>query len=329
MPSSWDGVSRAAVSRGRPWRHLFAPTRTLREEIDVQDMKDDVVVVTGAGQGLGRHLALEAGRRGARVVVAHRGKNADAVLKEIEDLGAEAVGHQVDVADYESVVGLAEFVAAKYGHVNVLVNNAARAAGAGPLDTADPADTRAMFEVGILGVFHGIRAFADQLKTAGAAGKHAFILNIGSEHSLGVPPHVSPISTYTVSKYTTLAFTDVARRDFTGTGVSVTLSAPGWIRTEKVDDIVRTSSAAAAAIEPYLQEPELVARLSFDAMLAGRHVVVTNPASREFAAVRLRELTEEIARVPQDAPAEVVHEHDGRGDISKCPVGHLFGSPQT
>jgi NAD(P)-dependent dehydrogenase (short-subunit alcohol dehydrogenase family) len=71
--------------------------------------------------------------------------------------------------------------------------------------------------VNVTGVFNGIRAFATDLKAQAAAGRPAHILNVGSEHSLGVPPHVMPISTYTVSKYATLAFTDTARRDFAGT----------------------------------------------------------------------------------------------------------------
>lgn len=132
-------------------------------------------------------------------------------------------------------------------------------------------------------MFNGIRAFAADLKAQAEGGNPAHILNVGSEHSLGVPPHVMPISAYTVSKYATLAFTDTARRDFAGTGVNVSLLAPGWILTERVAELTEQSPQAATAIPPLAQDSNAVAQQGLDGLLRNQYIIATNPASRAFA----------------------------------------------
>jgi NAD(P)-dependent dehydrogenase (short-subunit alcohol dehydrogenase family) len=287
-------------------------------------MAGQVVVVTGAATGVGRALAVEAGRRGAKVVIADVVDGADAV-SEVTAAGGDAVPYIADVTDYAAVEALAAFAVATYGGVNVIVNNAALASGSAPLDVADPGATRRLFDVGILGVFHGIRAFADALKRTAASGGRAVVLNVGSEHSLGVPPHVAAISTYTVSKYAVLGLSDTARRDLAQHGVQVTLLAPGWVRTEKVLGIVRSSPAAAQAIEPFAQSPEAVAAAAWDGVAQGFSIVATNPASREFAIAQSRAVMAEVQRLPAPPPLEE-HIHNGTGDPAKCPVAHIIPS---
>jgi NAD(P)-dependent dehydrogenase (short-subunit alcohol dehydrogenase family) len=168
------------------------------------------------------------------------------VIASPSDASNTAEWARLDVSDYAAVEALAHDVRKSYGGTNILVNNAAAGGEPGGLDTADPSAARRLFEVNVTGVFNGIRAFAADLKAQAAAGRPAHILNVGSEHCLGVPPHVMPISTYTVSKYATLAFTDTARRDFAGTGLNVSLLAPAWILTERVAQLTEQSLQAAA-----------------------------------------------------------------------------------
>jgi NAD(P)-dependent dehydrogenase (short-subunit alcohol dehydrogenase family) len=241
-----------------------------------------IAVVTGGRVGLGRALALEVARRGATVIIASQ-SDAAGTVQEIEGLGGTAEWVRTDVSHYADVESLAHHVQASYGRINLLVNNAGTGGEAGGLDAIDPAVAQRVFDVNIAGVFNGIRAFAADLKAAAAAGHPSFILNVGSEHSLGVPPHVAPMSAYTVSKYTTLAFTDTARRDFAGTGVGITLLAPGWIRTELVADLTNRSAEAAAAILPLAQESDVVARLGIDGLLRGDYITTTNRSTAGFA----------------------------------------------
>jgi NAD(P)-dependent dehydrogenase (short-subunit alcohol dehydrogenase family) len=141
--------------------------------------------------GLGRALALEIARRGATVVIASQ-SDATSTVSEIQaTTGAAAEWVRTDVADYPSVEALAHHVRTTYGGTNILLNKAATG-DPGQLDTIDPAVARRLFEVNITGVFNGIRAFTADLKTQAAAGAPAHILNVGSEHSLGVPPTWHP-----------------------------------------------------------------------------------------------------------------------------------------
>ncbi|MEH0580673.1 MULTISPECIES: SDR family oxidoreductase [Streptomyces] len=265
------------------------------------ELSNTVVVVTGGRIGLGRALALEAARRGATVVIASQ-SDAGGTVAEVQATGARAEWIRTDVSDYASVAALAHHVRTTYGGTNILVNNAAAGGDPGRLDTTDPAAARRLFEVNITGVFNGIRAFAADLKAQAAAGAPAHILNVGSEHSLGVPPHVASLSAYTVSKYATLAFTDTARRDFAGTGVNVSLLAPGWVLTERVAELTGASPQAADAILPYAQDSAEVAELGIDGLLRNRYIIATNPASRAFAVEHAQAVISEVEHLSVSSP---------------------------
>lgn len=293
------------------------------------DLTDALVVVTGGGTGVGRALALEATRRGARILIASTSNPAESIQL-IRNAGGEASWYQTDVADYDAVSGLAKHARDEHGGANILINNAAGSVEAGGLQTLTPHTVKRMFEINVLGVFNGIHAFASDLTASAKAGRPTHILNVGSEHSLGVPPYVQAFSAYTVSKYATLGFTDVARRDFDGTGVNVAMLAPGWVLTERVSSAIGSSADARAAIEPFAQTGEVVARLAFDGLLEGQYIIATNPASRAFALEHARTVMAEVQRLPLTDTnlADIGHDHSGTGDPGKCPVSHdLFKIP--
>lgn len=289
----------------------------------MSSLTDAVVVVTGGGTGVGRALAREAASRGARVLIGSTG-DASETLNLITAAGGQAEWVTTDVADYESVMNLKAEALRRFGKVNVMVNNAASGGENAGLDTADPTKARRLFEVNVLGMFNGIRVFAEELKKSAQRGQAAYILNVGSEHSLGVPPHVMALSTYTVSKYANLGFTDVARRDFDGTGVGTSLLAPGWVLTERVGELIAAHPELRSAIEPYAQSSEDVAKQAFDGLLSGIHIIATNPASRAFALEHARDVMADVQRLPlvENLESDISHTHDGTGDATKCPVPH-------
>jgi NAD(P)-dependent dehydrogenase (short-subunit alcohol dehydrogenase family) len=253
------------------------------------DLHGAVTVVTGGRTGVGKALAHEAAKRGAKVLIASR-SDATATTEELRARGTEAEWFLTDVRDPESWAALHEFANETFGKVNILINNAAGGGGNGSLESAELDAITEVISTNILGYVHGIRTFADDLRAQAADGAPAYILNIGSEHSLGVPPHVMQLSPYTVSKQAGLAITEVTRRDLAGTGVGVALCAPGWVLTENVSAIADQSAEFAAAVLPYAQPSDLVARLAFDGLLAGREVIVTNPKSVPFARERAQRL---------------------------------------
>ena len=107
-----------------------------------------------------------------------------------------------------------------------------------------------------------------------------------------------PMSTYTVSKYATLAFTDTARRAFADTGVNVSLLAPGWVLTERVAELTGQSPQAAAAILPLAQESCVVAEQGFDGLLRNEYIILTNPASGTFAIEHAQAIIGEVEHRP-------------------------------
>ncbi|MDM0072692.1 SDR family oxidoreductase [Variovorax sp. J31P207] len=286
-----------------------------------RNLKDAVVVVTGGATGIGQALAREAVERGARVMIADL-EDATKTVEALRAIGGTVESMRTDMSDYADVQRLAEATIDRWGTVNILCNNAGVAVLGGLRDT-DPAAAKKLLEINVLGLFHGIHAFAPLLKKAAAAGGPAYILNTGSEHSLGVPPHVAPMSIYTVSKFAALGLTETAQRDLAGDGIGVSLFAPGWVLTEKVRSIIAANPEAAAAIAPFAEDPANVATKAFEGLLDGVLVIPTNPASREFAMAHARDVMAHVQVLPViDEPAS--HAHDGSGDRSRCPVSHLL-----
>jgi NAD(P)-dependent dehydrogenase (short-subunit alcohol dehydrogenase family) len=260
------------------------------------DLMGALVVVTGGREGVGLALAKEAGRRGATVVIGSI-SDAAAAVAELTASGTRADWFQVDVSDPAQVDAFAAWVREKHGAANVVINNAAGGDAQGTLLETDADQLRRAFDINVLGYVWIIRAFADDLVRNARAGKASILLNVGSEHALGVPPYVQPISGYTISKQADLAITETARRDLDGTGVQVSLVAPGWVLTEKVVGFMEASEEFRRAVEPYAQTSADVARLTFEGLLEGRHVIVTNPKSVPFARARAEAILADLDRV--------------------------------
>lgn len=287
----------------------------------VTDLNDAVVVVTGGATGIGRALVREAVRRGARVMIVDvndAGETVAALRRE----GATVESTIADVADAADVRRAAAETIERFGGVNVVCNNAGTAAF-GRLQEVEPEDASRVLRINVEGSFHVIHAFAPALLKSAAAGDPAYLLNTGSEHSLGVPPHVVPISIYTASKYAILGLTMTAHRDLGPAGIGVSMLAPGWTLTENVRGLIDADPDWAPQILPYAQEPAEVALQAFDGLLAGRRVIATNPHSRAFAMEHARNLMADIQQLPVVDPPDG-HVHDGSGDAGACPVvgGH-------
>lgn len=240
-----------------------------------------VAIVTGGATGVGFALAREAARRHCRVMIGDKG-DASVAVQALRELGAEAEFTQADMTSFADVEQLVRATVDRFGGVNILCNNAGTGV-VGKLDEVEPEQASRVFELNVLGMCHAIRAAAPWLKKNGAAGAPAYILNTGSEHSLAVPPHVMPMSVYTVSKYATLGITDTARRDFEGCGISVSLLAPGWVLTENIRLALEANPAFAAAVMPFAQESDVVAKAAFDGMLGGLRIILTSPTSQAAA----------------------------------------------
>jgi len=288
------------------------------------ELSGEVAVVTGAAAGVGRGIAEDLVRRGAHVVLTDIDATAgEAAAEALRASGGDAIFVAADVRSSEDLARVRDLARSTFGDVNIVVANTMAGRGGGAIWEYDPADAREVFDVLVFGVFHTVQVFGPVLIDTDRAGGPARLLVVGSEHSLGVPPYGLAASAYTVAKYTALGIVDTARRDFAGTGVTATVVAPSWVRTEKVVALMRDVPELAQMIEPLAQSVDVVAAHGVDGMLRGDYITATNPVMREFALGHAREVASAVQVLPAPAPTST-HRHDGSGDAAACPViGHF------
>ncbi|MFB4319495.1 SDR family oxidoreductase [Actinomadura sp. 21ATH] len=179
-----------------------------------------LVVVTGAGRGLGLEIARAAGAAGARIVVAERdGDRAEAAVADLAGAGIEAHRADTDVADEDSVARLAAAVA-PLGPVHGLVNNAALADGVGgrPFYEIDPGQWDAVLTVNVRGTWLVSRALWPLLARPGR------IVNLASDAAFYGSPRLAH---YVTSKSAIVGMTRAMARDAGPHDVTVNAVAPG------------------------------------------------------------------------------------------------------
>ena len=182
-------------------------------------MSQRVAVVTGASSGIGAATARELARSGFKVVcAARRQQRVEALAEEIDGLAVRC-----DVTDADSVAGLAEAVGPV---LHVLVNNAGGAFGVDPVETADPAQWKAMYDVNVLGILHVTQALLPALRASG----DGLIVNVGS--TAGRIAYETG-GGYTAAKHATKVVTETLRLELNGEPIRVSEIAPGMVHTEE------------------------------------------------------------------------------------------------
>jgi NAD(P)-dependent dehydrogenase (short-subunit alcohol dehydrogenase family) len=183
-----------------------------------------VCVVTGAGSGIGRALAMELAARGARLAISDVN---EAGLAETESLLGGVHVHRafLDVSDREAVHAYADDVARHFGVVHHLYNNAGIAFRRPIVDTSYD-DFERVLDVNLWGVIHGTKAFLPHLIASG----DGHLVNVSSLNGYMVQPGMSH---YCTSKFAVRGFTEAVRADMLAEGhpVGVTCVHPGGIRT--------------------------------------------------------------------------------------------------
>lgn len=230
-----------------------------------------VVVVTGAGSGIGRATALAFAAGGARVAACDVDPARVAALA--AELGPRALlAEPVDVSDRAQMAGFAAAVHARAPAADVVVNNAGVACGGDFLDVGLD-DWDWLLGVNLRGVVHGCHYFLPRMVERGAGGQ---VINVSSIFGVFAAPKATA---YTASKFAVLGFSQALRAELAPHRIGVTAICPGMIATSIVDDgrisgaLRRRAPQVAAAFRRRGARPELVARAILDA-------VRTNPAIR-------------------------------------------------
>lgn len=193
-----------------------------------------VVVVTGAGGGIGTAISARFAAEGARVVVADVNETgANDTVAQVIGAGGEALPSVFDLTDAESCQAAVEEVSARFGRIDVLVNNAG-INRRGPLLELSEDDWSATFAVNLDSMFHMCRAVLPVMIDQGGGA----IVNTASQWGLHpAPGHIA----YNTSKAAVAMFTQCLARDYASAGVRVNGIAPGEVRTPMLEsNLART-----------------------------------------------------------------------------------------
>ena len=224
-----------------------------------------VVLVTGAGRGLGRAFALAFVEAGGRVAAADIDEGAAAETAELA--GAEAIGLKVDVGDRASVVAMVEAVAERFGGLDVLVNNAALYAGLhrAPFHELDEDEWDRVMRVNLKGAWLCASACLPPMRDRGGGS----IVNIASATVFSGSPEWAH---YVASKGGLIALTRVMAREVGDDGIRVNAIAPGFVLTDASREMIEdaeTYGVARGAIKRSIQPDDIV----------GTAVFLASPAS--------------------------------------------------
>jgi NAD(P)-dependent dehydrogenase (short-subunit alcohol dehydrogenase family) len=259
----------------------------------VSAVRGKVCAVTGAGSGIGRALAIELERRGARVAISD--VDPDGLAETAATICGDVHRTVVDVADREAVEAWAAAVAAHHGVVHHVYNNAG-IGFARPVLESEYADYERVLGVNLWGVIHGTKAFLPHVVASG----DGHVVNISSVNGFFAQ---AGMSHYCTSKFAVRGFTESVRADMLAAGhrVGVTVVHPGGVRTNIADaawaEARRRGFVPTAADERrhriYNEKilrmpPEQAARIVVDGVEAGRpRILVGNDARLVDAVVRL------------------------------------------
>jgi 2-keto-3-deoxy-L-fuconate dehydrogenase len=192
------------------------------------DFKNKNVVITGGGSGIGKAAALAFGKRGAFVhILEWNEEQAGLVVKEIENGGGKAKGHQCDVSDQLRVTA----IFADIGTVDILVNNAG-VSNIGKADTTSEKDFDRVFSVNVKGVYNCLHAAIPLMKTK----KSGVILNMCSVAALS---GIAERFAYSMSKGAVYAMTLSVAKDYVADGIRCNSVSPARVHTPFVDDFLQ------------------------------------------------------------------------------------------
>ena len=199
------------------------------------DLTDKVAIVTGAGQGIGRAIALRLAGAGATVVVAEMNRRVgEAVAKEIEALGRRSLVIEVDVSKLDQTQRMAQQTLETFNQIDILVNNAGIAGKTATLPDLDESDWDAVIDVNLKGVFLCCKAVIDHMIER----QHGKIVSVASIAGKEGNPTLIP---YSASKAGVICLTKALAKEVTEYSINVNCVSPAVIRTPILEQVSQST----------------------------------------------------------------------------------------
>ena len=215
-------------------------------------IKGKVALVTGAGQGIGRAIALRLARDGADIAVVDvNDAKMNAVADEVRKLGRRATTFKADVTRREDVFAAVDHAEKALGGFDIMVNNAG-IAQVQPLLEVTPEEADRILKVNVEGVLWGIQAAAKKFKLLGRKGKIINASSIAGHDGFGM------LGVYSATKFAVRALTQAAGRELASDGITVNAYAPGIVGTDMWVEIDRrfaeiTGAPVGATYKKYVE----------------------------------------------------------------------------
>jgi meso-butanediol dehydrogenase/(S,S)-butanediol dehydrogenase/diacetyl reductase len=199
----------------------------------MKNLENKVALVTGAGQGIGRAIALRLASDGAKVAVVDlKEEKLQAVADEIKTAGSQAVFFKADVSNRDNVFAAVDFAEKELGGFDIMVNNAGIASIQAIVDIT-PEDFDKTMRVNVQGVLWGIQAAAQKFKQRGQKGKIISASSIAGHEGFAL------LGIYSATKFAVRALTQAAAKEFASDGITVNAYCPGVVGTDMWVEIDR------------------------------------------------------------------------------------------
>lgn len=198
-------------------------------------LDNKVAIVTGAGRGLGRGIAMKLAEEGAKVVVADMA-GAENVVKEIEEKGGTAAAFAVNVTNQKEVQDMVAFAVEKFGTLDIMVNNAGINRD-GMLHKMPVENWNMVIDVDLTGTFYGTQEAIKYMRPR----ERGRIINISSGSWLGNIGQAN----YAAAKAGVVGLTKTAARENARKGITCNVICPGFIETDMTVKLKEVNDGAA------------------------------------------------------------------------------------